>query len=134
MGGCGCRFASKPLQNLIRCAVSRRRVRTHAKAIGNRLELFGFVANAVPSAPPPCLVDERAVRGIHEPDDGLIDSAGEISPKLHRLMPCTESGQFRDRRRGLRRSAFRIGHENPDIAVAFFTTKTSSQNALALEF
>jgi len=40
-------------------------VRAHAEAVGNRLEILFLFVNAVLAAPPPGLVDEGAVRGVH---------------------------------------------------------------------
>src|SRR6266700_445714 len=48
-------------------------MRTHAKAVGNRLEVLLLFMNAVLRAPPPGLMNERAVRGIHQSDDSVID-------------------------------------------------------------
>ena len=49
-------------------------MRAHAKAVGDGLEILLLLVNAVLRAPPPCLMDERAVRGIHEADDAVIDA------------------------------------------------------------
>ncbi len=46
-------FVAVKAQQFVRAAVSGRRVRAHAKAIGDRLEGFLFFTNAPPAAPPP---------------------------------------------------------------------------------
>ena len=45
-------------------------------------EAFGFFVDACGRAPPPGLVHEGAVRGVHEADDAVVDVAGEIGGEV----------------------------------------------------
>jgi hypothetical protein len=49
-------------------------VRAHAKALGYRLKVFVFFVNAVSGTPPPSLMNKWTMRGIHKPDDAVIDA------------------------------------------------------------
>lgn len=131
---CGGRLAGDEFQDFVRSAIRRRSMRAHAEAIGNRLELLGFFADAVASAPPPSLMDERAVRGVHQADDGLVHAARQIGEKVRDFETLAEFGKLgRGGRRGLRRAALRIRHVHPEVTVALFTGKCAGVNAIALE-
>ena len=69
------RLARIFLQHSVRRAVRARRMRTHPESIWNRLELFLFFMDTVPTAPIPRLVYKRPVRRIHQPDDSLVHTA-----------------------------------------------------------
>jgi len=47
-----------------------------------RIELFFLFVNTVPAAPPPRLMDERPVRGIHEANDAVIDAHGHVGGEV----------------------------------------------------
>src|ERR1700681_4260015 len=77
-------------------------------------------------APPPRLMDEGAVRWIHQADDAVIDGAGKVGGEVGEFVVCAE---FRNLRRGsrsgrgLRKSGAGrsgIGNEHPDEVVALF--------------
>src|ERR1700730_8883456 len=76
-------------------------------------------------APPPCLVDERTVCGIHQADDAVVDGAGEIGGEIGEFVMLAEFwnlGGWSGRGRGLRESGAGwagIGNEDPDEVVAF---------------
>ena len=126
----GGKLAGEELQDFVRRAVRRGRVRAHAKTVRNGLELFLFFADAVTAAPPPGLVHERAMRRVHQSDDGLIDAAGKIGAKMRDCVGRTERRQLRrERRCNFGRSAFLIAHEAPDVAVAFFAGECAGVNA-----
>src|ERR1700730_1843393 len=74
-------------------------------------------------APPPRLVDEWTVRGIHQADDAVVDGAGEVGSEIGEFVALAE---FRNLRggsgRGLRESRAGwagIGNEDPDEVVVF---------------
>src|SRR5437660_835258 len=56
-------------EQLVRCAVGRGRMGRHAEAVGNGFEMFLLFVDAMPSPPPPGLMDEGAMRRIHQADD-----------------------------------------------------------------
>ena len=49
------------------------------KPIGDGLEMLFFFVDAVPAPPVPRLVHERSVRGIHQPDNSLVDVGGHVA-------------------------------------------------------
>ena len=53
-------------------------VRAHAKAVGDGFEVFLLFVNAVLGAPPPRLMNEGSVRGIHQADDAVVDADGHF--------------------------------------------------------
>src|SRR6266436_3785886 len=77
-------------------------------------------------APPPRLMDEGAVRGIHQADDAVVDGARQIGGEICEFVVLAE---FRNLRRGggrgfvLRESGAGwagIRNEHPDEVVPFF--------------
>src|SRR5229473_6390059 len=87
-------------------------------------------------APPPCLVDERAVRGIHKSDDAMIDGAWQVGGEIGEFVMLAE---FRNLRRGsgrghgLRESGAGwawVGNEDPDEIIALFAGITAGVDAV----
>src|SRR5208282_3769287 len=72
-------------------------VGAHAKALGNGLEALGLLADGAAGAPPPGLVDEGSVGGVHEPDDAVIDVAGQVGGEEGGAVAGAEFGEFRHR-------------------------------------
>ena len=114
-------------------------MRAHAKTIGDRLEIFFLLVNAVPAAPPPCLVNERAVSGIHEADDAVIDADRHFGVQVGEFVFRAEfldlrsglgsfcsRGESRARRRG-------VGNENPNKTVLFFAFIAAGIDAIHFE-
>ena len=62
--------------------VGGRCVGGHAEAEGNGFEVFGLLVDAAFGAPPPRLMDEGAVGGVHESDDAVVDVAGEVGGEM----------------------------------------------------
>ena len=85
-------------QQLVGRGVGAGRVRAHAKAVGDGLEVLLLLVNAVLGAPPPGLVNERAVRGVHEADDAVVDADGHFGLQVGELVFAAE---FFDLRRGV---------------------------------
>src|SRR6266446_9586325 len=77
-------------------------------------------------APPPRLVDERAVRGIHQSDDAMVDGARQVGGEIGEFVMLAELwnlGCGSGRGCGLRESGADragIGNEDPDKVVALF--------------
>src|SRR5215467_14003555 len=110
-------------------------MRAHPKTVRDRFEVLAFFMNAVTSTPPPCLMNKRTVRRIHEADDAVVDVAGEIGGKVSDLVFFAERG---NRGGGVRRfatcgesSSLRpwLRYEYPDEVIALFTWKASRVNA-----
>src|SRR5208337_4480578 len=59
-------------QKFVGSAVGTGRVRAHAKSVRDRLEILPLLVNRFLGAPPPRLVDERAVGGIHQSDYAVV--------------------------------------------------------------
>src|SRR6266403_3183304 len=77
-------------------------------------------------APPPRLMDEGSVRGIHQADDAVVDGARQVGGEVGEFVMLAEfrnlGGGARSGR-GLRESGAGwagIGNENPDEIVALF--------------
>src|SRR5579872_1352226 len=101
-------------------------MRTHPKTIGNGVKIFLLLVNTVLTAPPPRLVHEWAVRGIHETDNAMVDADGHFSLQVGQFVFAAE---FVDLRRGFggfgprgescaRRSG--VWNKNPDKPVLLF--------------
>lgn len=75
-------------------------MRAHAEAIGNGLEILLLLVNAVLGAPPPGLMDERTVRGIHKADDAVIDADRHLCLEVSEFIFVAE---LFDLRRGVTR-------------------------------
>src|SRR6267378_1881686 len=77
-------------------------------------------------APPPRLMDEGAVCGIHQADDAVVDGAGQIGGEVGEFVVRAEFrnlGGGSGSGRGLRESGAGwagIGYEDPDKVVALF--------------
>ena len=94
-------------EELVGRAVAGGRVRGHAEAFRDGLEVLVFFVDACAAAPPPGLVDEGAVRGIHEADDAVVDVAGEIGDEVGGAELCRRTWEARGRAGGWRRSGRR---------------------------
>src|ERR1700723_1468192 len=133
----GGRFAGDELQELVGRAIGGGCVRAHAKTVGNRLELFGFLADASPAAPPPRLMHERTVSRVHQSDDAVVHAARQIGPETRHLVAWAKRGKFgcgRSRSGGrLGGATFGIRHERPDVAVALLAGKATGMDAVAFE-
>src|SRR6266849_4539051 len=90
-------------------------------------------------APPPCLVDERAVRGIHTSDDAMIDGAWQVGGEIGEFVMLAEFRNLRrgsGRGRGLRESGARwawVGNEDPDEVIALFAGIAAGVDAVDLQ-
>ena len=88
------RIRVKP-QQLVRRTVRAGRVRAHSKAHGDRLEILLLLVNAVPAPPPPCLMNKRPVRRIHESDDPVVHAAGQVGGQVGDLVLSIENRNTR---------------------------------------
>src|SRR5690348_10142273 len=111
-------------------------MRAHAEAIRDRLELLLLFMDAVASAPPPGLMHERPVRRVHEPNDSMINAAGQVGGKIRRLVFLRKSRQLRgcERRFVAARescaSRAGIGNEDPDKAVALLAGEVAGVDTI----
>src|ERR1700761_6534419 len=101
----------------------------HAEALSDGLEVLFLLVNAGALAPPPGLVNERAVRGIHEADDAVVHVAGQVGGEGCAAEAGAEFGQFGRGRlldlfsaagSGTHTSGSGFGNVDPGIAVALF--------------
>ncbi len=114
-------------------------MRAHAEAVGDRLEVFLLLVNAVLGAPPPGLVDEGSVCGIHQADNAVVDADGHLCLKVSEFIFVAE---FFDLRSGVR-SFFRLGKTcsgragirdvDPYEIVALLARVTAGIDAVDLE-
>ena len=95
--------------------------------------------NAVLTAPPPRLVNEGAMRGVHEADDAVVDADGHFGLQVGGPVFI---GELFDLRRFVGRlggrgesgaQRGRIGNEDPDETVLLFAGKTASVDAIDFE-
>ena len=127
-------------QDFVGRAVGTGRVRAHAKAVGDRLKVFLFFVDRVPAAPPPCLMDKRAVCRIHQSDDSVIDAAWQISSQICDFVMLAEFFDFGSRRwrgSGLGKAGAGetgIRNEYPNEIVAFFAGITAGIDAIDFQF
>ena len=127
--------ASDEFQNFVRQAVRRRRVRAHAKARRDGLELLLLLVDAAAASPPPRLVDERAVRGVHQADDAVVHMHGHFGGKMRDAVALAEFRELgRGEGRAIEARRIRRRHVNPDIAVALLARKCAGIDAVGAEF
>src|SRR5271154_933175 len=119
-------------------------MRAHAKPVGNGLEVFCLLMNAVAATPPPGLMNERSVRGVHEANDAVVDADGHVGGEVGELVLAAGRfpellSEFFDLRRGnwsgggLSESrALRTGlrNVNPDETVLLLTGITAGVDAI----
>ena len=108
----------------------------HAESVGDGLEIFLFLVNAVAAAPPPRLVNERSVRGVHEADDAVIDADGHVGGQIRKLVVSAELFNLRcglrsagglDESRALRAG---LGNVDPDETVLLLAGITAGVDAI----
>src|ERR1700756_5389969 len=94
----------------------------HAESLRDRLEVLVLLVNAGAGAPPPRLMDKRAVGRVHQADDAVVHVAGQIGGEVGRPgFP----GEARQRRWfgevfGAQAAAAGIGYVHPGVAVALY--------------
>ena len=127
-------------QQFVGRAVGTGSMRAHAEAVGNGLEILLLLVDAVPAAPPPGLMDERSMRGIHQSDDSVIHAARAFRRSGRRVLYL--SLNVGTRGAGIGRSAALVnpapaaaglGNENPDEAVVFLAGIAAGVNAIDFE-
>src|ERR1019366_9831938 len=121
---------------LVGSAVGAGRVRAHAKPVGNGFEVLPLLVNRFLRAPPPRLVNEGAVCGIHQADDAVVDGARQVGSEIGEFVMLAEfrnlGGGSRSGR-GLRESGAGwagIGDEDPEEVVALFAEITAGVDAV----
>src|SRR5580693_10160928 len=133
------RVRVKP-QQLVRRAVRAGHVRAHAEAHGDRLEILLLLVNAVPAAPPPCLMHKRSVRRVHEPDDAVVHVAWQRSGQVRDLVLSAKSWNPRSGRRRLRHLSEtgsgrrRLGNKYPNVVVVLLTRVTPRIDPVHFQF
>ncbi|CAE6715881.1 hypothetical protein NSPZN2_11445 [Nitrospira defluvii] len=106
------------VEELVRPAVFGRRVRHHPEPVGDGLEGLCLVVHAGLGSPPRALVDEGAVRGIHEPDDAVVDGTIQDRGDLDHAIGRGRQRKARQFRYRLIRP-LRIGQIHPHVPVCF---------------
>ncbi len=105
--------------------------------MGSKFLCFSWMLSR--DAPPPGLMNERSVRGIHQPDDSVIHGARQIGGQVGELVLLAEGGNARrghGRIRGLGESGAgrrRFGNENPDEVVVLLAGIAAGVNAVDLQ-
>ncbi len=123
-------------QQLVGRAIRTGSVGAHAEAHGNRLEILMLLVDAVAAAPPPRLVNERAVRGIHEADDAVIDAAWQVGGEVGDFVFAAKSWDARRRNWGVRcfgesgTSRRRLRDEDPNVVVVLLAGIATGVNAV----
>ena len=106
----------------------------HAEALRNGLEALGFFANGAARAPPPGLVDEGSVGGVHEANDAVIDVAGEIGGEVGGAVFFAEFGERGQLRCFDLFAGSRAGDVDPRVAVLFHAGIGGCIDACGVEF
>src|SRR5271154_4483141 len=111
-------------------------MRAHAETVGDGLEVFFLLVDAVAAAPPPGLVDEWSVSGIHKADNAVIDADGHVGGEVGEFVFFAEFFN----QRGILRSFFSrveararrawIGNVDPDKTILLFTGIAASVDAI----
>src|SRR5690242_12472355 len=94
--------------------------------------------NAVTGAPPPGLVDKWAMRGVHQPNDAVVDADRHFGLQVSKFVLLTELFELRGglgcfgwlREPGALRAG--IGDVDPDEMILLFAPIASSVNAIHL--
>ena len=120
-------------QDLVEAAVRRGRMAHHGPAERGRGEGLGLFVHRMFGPPPPLLVDVRAVGGVHQADDGVVDMAVEI----HRLdqlgLAADHAGEDRRLMVRLHRIAGVRRHPDEDDPLALAHRIGPHANAVRLE-
>src|SRR5271169_6837577 len=97
-------------------------MRANAEAVGDGLKNFFFFLNTVATPPPPRLVNERAVRRVHQANDAVIDVTGQLGFKVS---DAVARAKGRQAGRGRRRIFTSLGVRdvNPEVTVLFVAGK-----------
>ena len=102
-------------------------MRRHAEAgvaslvlvVADWLELLLLGMDAAAAAPPPRLMHERPMRRIHQPDDAMIDVAGQVRRDVCRAVARRELRDLRHwRKLSTAAARARLRKINPGVAVA----------------
>src|SRR5712692_1196438 len=124
------RLAGNFLQQLVRRAVRARRMRAHPESVRNRLELLGFLVNARTFPPEPRLMHKRSMRGVHQPDNSVVNVRRQLARKMRDLEFVAEHRKRRRRWNLLRQLRPRRIHINPDVPVALLARIVPRKNPL----
>ena len=107
----------------------------HAEPVRDRFKILLLFVDALLLTPPPGLVHERAVSGIHEADDAVIDADRHFGLQIGEFVLAAEFFDLWSfvSRLGWRRESSAggswIGHEYPDEVVLLFAVIASGVNA-----
>src|SRR4029077_19434873 len=110
------------------------------KAEIDRLKGLLFFVNRIAAAPPPRLVNEWSVRGVHQANNAVIHAAGQVRSQVGEfefLAECRNARRSRRRIDTLRESRScwrRLRNEDPDEAILFFACVTARVDAIDSEF
>src|ERR1017187_9235173 len=120
-------------QQLVGRAVGRRLMRGHAEAAVDGLELLLLLVDTLLRTPPPSLMNEWTMGGIHEPDDAVAYVTRQISPKMRAAIPLAELRDLWNRRqfRGIihpQLASAWLRNVHPYMAVMLLARKRSSVN------
>src|SRR5690348_4577648 len=97
-------------------------MRPDAEARRNRLEHLLLLMNAPLTAPPPRLVNEGAVRRVHQSDDSVVDAQWQVGGEAGDAVLAAEDGETGRRLFRLAAGA-RVRHVNPNVSVLLFAGK-----------
>src|SRR6516225_387578 len=107
-------------------------MRPDAETVGNRFEDFLFLVDAAAGTPPPGLMNERPVRGVHEADNAVVDRRGQVGPELGKSVLGAEDRQARRRWRRLI-AVGGIRQVHPQVAVSLLAGKVPGIDAIHFE-
>src|SRR5439155_12762454 len=124
------RLAVNPKQ-LVKSAVGGGRVRLDTKAVGNGLEHLLLLVDAVPAPPPPGLMNEWTMGGVHQPDDAVVDVAGQLRCQPGNPIRRAEYREARHRRRSVLLLGMPPGLRNirPAISVLLLAREAHSKDS-----
>ena len=82
-----------------------------------------------PTAPPPRLMHKRPMRRVHQPDNAMVDIAGQVS---HQMRAAISLGKFRHLRHRRQRISHpprpRLRNINPRITIPLLARKRTGKN------
>src|SRR5712691_975582 len=106
----------------------------HPESVPDWLKLFFLFVNAVPASPEPRLVHKRPMRGIHQPDDPVVNVGRQLARKMRNLVLLTENGKRWRSRNRFRKPRSWFIHIDPHVPIALLARIMSRKNALHFQF
>lgn len=112
----------------------------HAESVRNRFKMLLLFMDAVAGAPPPCLMNKWSVRGVHQPNDAMVNTDGHCGLQVCEVVLTGKLLKFRrwigsfDGRSESSTERRRIWNVHPDKIVLLFAGVATRINPIDFQF